>query len=1099
MMSKKTNCFFLFIQLFICCGLVPMNCLQAQSQKINFEVVRTPDGNPMGKVNAMVQDKQGFMWFASQSFGSIIRYDGSYMKSYQHDPDDPNSLGGYYPECLWASASGTLWIGFWGQGLDRFDPYTNTFTHYRHDPEDPSSLADDVVSVVLEDHLGNVWVGTERGLDLLDPETGTFAHFRHNTEDPSSLSSNLIRSLYEDRSGTLWVGTGFPWYQNPEDGGLNRFDRATKSFTRYLHDPEDPNSLVSNKVRAILEDTQGNFWVGTGKNGLHTMDRESGTFVRHSYDPKHPQKLSAPPPSSGTSHITILEEDAKGHIWIGSAYDGVNRYDPQSGTATHFGQSAIGESDVVDNEAWSEFRKSNSGWWACVSRDGLLWLSTEDNATLFKIDLFHNEIPFKNDYVVRDFFEGPQNILWRATGQGLVREDLQAGTEIVYTNRPNDSTSLSDNTVTSISGGSDNKLWIGTMDGLNLFDPDKGTFGRYLHDPADPASLSHSLVSHVFIDSQDNLWAGADQGLNLLNRETGNFIIYKSDPADSTSISGNRISIIREDREGNIWVGAYGEDSGLNRYDPTKKGFRRYLHDLSVISLHVAPDGQLWAGTAVGLFKYERETDRFINTGIASTNTMVINAVENTVWMYNTQGITRYDQTNENTVIFGENNGVRGIFDLYRYTFPHKSDDGTLRLGTAFGYYEFHPDSLWISRDSAQVFVTDFRIDDKSIYSDPDLPDFDEINSGGHLPLSYDQNTFSVHFATIDFRDSGEKQILYTLENYDTHWISGRAGIPVNYVRVPPGEYTFRIKGQNSSSGIWSEKSLGVVIHPPWWQTWWAYAAYALLFIAAWLLVHRFQKKRTIQKERERIKDRELAQAREIEKAYTKLQTTQTQLIHSEKMASLGELTAGIAHEIKNPLNFVNNFSEVSRELLDEMKAELKKGAIEEADEIATDVIKNLEKIVHHGQRADNIVRSMLQHSRSGDGKKEPTDINALADEYLRLAYHGLRAKDKGFNATMETDFDPDLPKVNVVPQDIGRVLLNLLTNAFHAVKERKAKEPEGYEPTVWVNTRKTKSGVEIEVRDNGGGIPEAIREKIFQPFFTTKPTGEGTGLGLSM
>ncbi|MGB5653603.1 MAG: ATP-binding protein, partial [Robiginitalea sp.] len=276
-------------------------------------------------------------------------------------------------------------------------------------------------------------------------------------------------------------------------------------------------------------------------------------------------------------------------------------------------------------------------------------------------------------------------------------------------------------------------------------------------------------------------------------------------------------------------------------------------------------------------------------------------------------------------------------------------------------------------------------------------------------------------------------------------------------------------------------------------------AAYALLFIAAWLLVHRFQKKRTIQKERERIKDRELAQAREIEKAYTKLQTTQTQLIHSEKMASLGELTAGIAHEIKNPLNFVNNFSEVSRELLDEMKAELKKGAIEEADEIATDVIKNLEKIVHHGQRADNIVRSMLQHSRSSDGKKEPTDINALADEYLRLAYHGLRAKDKSFNATLETDFDDTIGKIDIVPQEIGRVLLNLLTNAFHAVNERKSKEPEGYEPTVWVKTRKTKEGVEVSVRDNGGGIPEAIREKIFQPFFTTKPTGEGTGLGLSM
>ena len=238
---------------------------------------------------------------------------------------------------------------------------------------------------------------------------------------------------------------------------------------------------------------------------------------------------------------------------------------------------------------------------------------------------------------------------------------------------------------------------------------------------------------------------------------------------------------------------------------------------------------------------------------------------------------------------------------------------------------------------------------------------------------------------------------------------------------------------------------------------------------------------------------------RELQNSLEELKSTQAQLIQSEKMASLGELTAGIAHEIQNPLNFVNNFSEVSRELLEEMIDELKNGDTEEVDAIAQDVIQNLEKILHHGKRADSIVKGMLQHSNSGEGKKEPTDINALADEYLRLAFHGLRAKDKSFNAIMETDFDTSLEKMNLVPQDIGRVLLNLLTNAFHAVSERKQQEGQEYEPTVWVKTQKAGRAVEILVCDNGGGIPEAIRGKVFQPFFTTKPTGEGTGLGLSM
>ncbi|MFL0354668.1 ATP-binding protein [Xanthomarina sp. GH4-25] len=235
------------------------------------------------------------------------------------------------------------------------------------------------------------------------------------------------------------------------------------------------------------------------------------------------------------------------------------------------------------------------------------------------------------------------------------------------------------------------------------------------------------------------------------------------------------------------------------------------------------------------------------------------------------------------------------------------------------------------------------------------------------------------------------------------------------------------------------------------------------------------------------------------ENALSELQLTQTQLIQSEKMASLGELTAGIAHEIQNPLNFVNNFSEVSKELLDEMLEEIENGDMEEVKAIMNDVIQNLEKINHHGKRADGIVKGMLQHSRASGDKKELTDINALADEYLRLAYHGLRAKDKSFNASLITDFDDKIGTVSVIPQDIGRVILNLLTNAFYIVNEKKQSNQNGYEPTVSLVTKKEVNGVTISVKDNGNGIPKKVLNKIFQPFFTTKPTGQGTGLGLSM
>jgi signal transduction histidine kinase len=283
----------------------------------------------------------------------------------------------------------------------------------------------------------------------------------------------------------------------------------------------------------------------------------------------------------------------------------------------------------------------------------------------------------------------------------------------------------------------------------------------------------------------------------------------------------------------------------------------------------------------------------------------------------------------------------------------------------------------------------------------------------------------------------------------------------------------------------------------------------------SWFLLHRFVelRKQVVQKELEKeiersqlierqktvLEEQVVERTSELKQSLEELKSTQAQLIQSEKMASLGELTAGIAHEIQNPLNFVNNFSEVSNELIDELNEELNKGDVAEAKAIGNDIKQNLEKINLHGKRADSIVKGMLQHSRTSSGQKELTDINKLADEYLRLSYHGMRARDKSFDAEFKTDFDESIGKINVVPQDIGRVMLNVINNAFYAVNEKKKTADENYQPTVSVQTKKLKDKVEIRVADNGNGIPLNIVDKIFQPFFTTKPTGLGTGLGLSL
>ena len=425
-----------------------------------------------------------------------------------------------------------------------------------------------------------------------------------------------------------------------------------------------------------------------------------------------------------------------------------------------------------------------------------------------------------------------------------------------------------------------------------------------------------------------------------------------------------------------------------------------------------------------------------------------------------------------------------------------KGEDGTLYFGGNNGFNFFDPLQLKANSYIPPIVITQFKLFDSLVKG---------ANESKEIVLKHNENYFSFEFSSLSFHNPAKNQYAYQLEGVDKGWVYSGSRRYVAYTNIDPGTYVLKVKGTNND-GVWNEEgtSITIIINPPWWLTWWAYSIYGLLLIALAIIIYRYQRQRVIRAEREKAQKKELAQAKEIEKAYTELKNTQAQLIQSEKMASLGELTAGIAHEIQNPLNFVNNFSEVSNELMEEVEEERSKNQ-ESRDEklvseILSDIKQNLEKINHHGKRASSIVKGMLEHSRKSSGKKEPTNINALADEYLKLAYQSLRAKDKDFNATLETNFDPSLPKINVVSQDIGRVILNLITNAFYAVNERSKKGETGYEPKVSITTQLTaNSQLLMAIKDNGSGIPSHIKDKIFQPFFTTKPTGQGTGLGLSL
>jgi len=620
---------------------------------------------------------------------------------------------------------------------------------------------------------------------------------------------------------------------------------------------------------------------------------------------------------------------------------------------------------------------------------------------------------------------------------------------------------------------------------------------------ADSTSLAWNAVSDLYTDSHSNFWVGTyGGGLNLMDKEKGTFRRFKWNATDSSSLGGDVVTSMLEGDANSLWIGTW-DSKGVSRMDLKTNTCKRYLPGVSVVTIKKDSEGILWVAGTNRLFTYDPQADTFkiykaggLPLFVNETRDMVLDPADN-LWIFSLSGVIRINARKDQYIIYGKQDGFEA--DDYPYKAANLFTNGQIMIGAYGGYSVFYPDKMPVPVGRQRLSLDEIYINGQLVK--PGLQGIldTSLDETREIRLSHGQDVFSVSFSSIDFSPEGSKHYYYKLENYDKEWQVADPTNPLYYFNIPPGKYTLRLNSTNTRYGTWVERDLAIVIAPPWWKSWWAYSLFGLALMALVVAIHRYQKAKVLKEERERTRAHELAQAREIEKAYHDLKTTQAQLIQAEKMASLGEMTAGIAHEIQNPLNFVNNFADLNQELLTEMKEDLANQRVDEAIQIAGQVIDNEEKIAFHGRRADAIVKSMLQHSRASTGKKEPTDINALADEYLRLAYHGLRAKDKSFNAHLDTNLDPALPVIDVVPQDIGRVILNLVNNAFQAVAEKKTTSGPDYSPEVRVSTKRQDDYVIIRISDNGPGIPASIADKIFQPFFTTKPAGKGTGLGLSL
>ncbi|MFO8029526.1 MAG: two-component regulator propeller domain-containing protein, partial [Cyclonatronaceae bacterium] len=1095
-----------------------------------FEVFTLPGDILGNSVQGMVQDRSGFLWFATQ--GGLIRYDGLNFVTYRYDGNNPNSLSADYIESIFLDSKGVLWLTHWQAGaLTAFDTERQVFTRYQHDPDNPESLSGNVFSTVAEDHQGFIWIGGELGLNRFDPETGMFKHFQHDPGNPTTLSNNRVRALYVDKAGTLWVGTGFPWDTNFNEGGLNRYNPEDGTFTRYLHDPEDSTTLINNKVRSILEDSHGNFWIGTGGDGLHLMDREKGTFKRLTNDPSDPEKLSGPwhpgpipAVSDSTTHISSIFEDDEGRIWITAFPGGLTLFDPASGITRRY-KMGSGTDELNTDFLWQTYQ----------TRDGTLWITSGgEGRTVFKVKQYDDLLPFFDIPLSESEFTVSSNgivkdragDIWIARGPFLEHIDRSTGSRRVL------SLGNSEQTVAGITGLSldrDGYLWVGTNTGQFRGDPETSDF-QFFKPPGISNEILQTFWSPFLHSSSGHFWFGSwSYGLFRYNPVTDEVVHYKHDPNDPNSLGGDFIGSIFEDAKGNIWVGGgapFGDISNplfLDRLNPQMNRFERFFNTSKQVGMVTEitedNDGNIWfidwiygfkkLNPATGIFKSFTPYNSLLTSGNLLS---LVKSDDGKLWLSDQHTIIEFDPETEIMSVFNQSRGVRNAYDHFNSGFA--ADDGELFFSRRGGFHAFYPDQIMQidNRRLPDIRITGFQmIGDQNPAAAFEL--FEKpIWQTEAIRLTHDQNLFAFSVACFDFYDASSNQLQFMLEGFDRTWRNDtRDGETSPYINVPPGEYTFRVRGANSF-GVWNMEgaSIGITILPPWWKSWWAYAIYLMLFIAGIVAVDRVQRRRVQQKEREKAREKEREQARIIEKAYENLKAAKDQLIQQEKLASLGQLTAGIAHEIKNPLNFVNNFSDVSLEMIEEALAELKKIGenehltehvakyaaehIAETAAILSDIKSNLSKIHEHGTRADGIVKSMLQHSRGGTGKMEPTNLNALVKEYVNLAFHGMRAGKNPINVDIDLQLEESIGDVPLIAEDFSRVILNLCNNAFDAMRSR-ATTPgsspdtgsgpalkgvsveEDYVPKLTVRTKSGNNQILIEIEDNGPGIPDEIKD----------------------
>lgn len=1081
---KKTLPFFLFILLSTAFHAVAQSPLGAS---LRFGRITVEKGLSHGSVVCIFQDSQGFLWFGTED--GLNKYDGYSFDIYKNDPTNERSISNNNVRCLFEDSRNDLWIGT-DNGLNKYVRANGSFKRYISKQGDNTSLSNNLITSITEDKNGKLWIGTSNGLHIFDTGTEKF------TVVPSrgaGITSPVISVLLAASNGTIWAGTA--------SEGLCSIDPKTLQVNSF-RSASDPGSLSENEIIALAEDRQGHIWVGTVNGGANRYDPDSKKFTRFTQE------------NSGLTNNSVfsIREDQSGMIWIGTLGGGLHLFNPRTGSMIVYRHSPQNPESIANNKIWCVFEDHSGTLWFGTSGGASFYNRTISKFNTYKPDNISEGTGNNSVFAV---CEGPDGIAWTGVlGGGLHAYDRKRQQFVNGSVRGLDQPALRFANIFAITSEKNGTVWAGTGDGLIRYVPSTGSLTVFRNDPTDPSSISNNYIRSILFDRNGFLWVGTHGGgLNRLDPKTGKCVRYTNETGRENTISSNVVMGLYEDRPGNIWIATYG--GGLCKFDPNTSQFKVYRNDADnansissnfIHCIYQDRSGRLWIGTyggglnlmdpAAGTFIRFTEQNGLPNNVI---NGIVEDASGN-LWISTNNGVCKVTpETKEGLLSLHPRtyNTADGLQNKFNENSCHAGANGWLYFGGNGGLNAFHPDSITDNLVVPPVVITRFYLFEKPARMDT------LITNKRTLELNHRQNFFSFEFAALNYLFPEKNRYAYKMEGLNDEWIYSGDRRYATYTNIDPGHYIFRVKACNND-GIWNEEgiSIDIIITPPFYKTWWFTALSALIITLLILTYIRIRtntlvRQNVLLEEKVNLRTHELQEKnQELVQTMDHLRSTQDQLVQSEKMASLGQLTAGIAHEIQNPLNFVNNFSELSVDLLTELDEAKDKT---EQEEIISDLKQNLEKINFHGKRADSIVKGMLQHSRPSSAEKQPTVINRLVEEFYNLAFHGMRAKDSGFNCTMEKELDETLPKIRVIPQDISRVILNMFNNSFYSLDEKSKKKIVNYEPKVTIKTSREGTRLVLTIRDNGTGIPADAIDKIFNPFFTTKPTGQGTGLGLSI